>query len=93
MQILNIAILMNLCNFEVVDLLDHLLELAHNGLNLAWVRYTSLVEDRLVLSRLNIGAELEVLSRLPFEDDADQQLHAKTDDAFFIWVININSIW
>ena len=82
-----------MCDFEVVDLLDHLLELAHYGLNLAWVRYASLVEDRLVLSRLYVGAELEVLSRLPFEDDADEQLHAKTDDAFFIWVIDINSIW
>lgn len=54
MQILNIAILMNLCDFEVVDLLDHLLELAHNGLNLACVRYPRLVEDRLVLPRLDI---------------------------------------
>ena len=93
MQILNIAILMNLCNFKIVDFLNHLLELAHNGLNLTWVCYPSLAEDRLVLPRLNIWAELEILFRLSFEDDADKQLHTETYDAFFIWVININRIW
>lgn len=94
MQILNIALFVDLSNFEVVDLLDHLLELSHHFVSLRILSHAALLEHALyVFGDVTLG-ELEVLAHrvLPFEDCADENFHAQSDDRFFICAVYFNRV-
>jgi hypothetical protein len=85
MEILHIAVLVDLGNFKVVNLLNHLLELGHDLDFFCFLADARLREDGLDGFRNNLGLELE-LARLglPLEDDADEQLHAESDDGLLL---------
>lgn len=78
-KVLHVGLLVDLGDFEIVNLLDHLLELGHDFKSLPLLGDSSLVEYAHDWLRHHTRAELEVRpfgGRLAFEDDADQELHA-----------------
>lgn len=62
MQILNIALFVDLSNFEVMDLLDHLLELSHDFVSLRILSHTALLEHALYTFWDVTLGELEILA-------------------------------
>jgi len=94
-KVLHVGLFVDLGNFEVVNLLDHLLELRHDFEPLPLLGDSRLAEyahDRL---RHHAGAELEVGpfgGGLAFEDDADQELHAQSDDRLLVAAVDLDGV-
>jgi hypothetical protein len=93
MEILHVAVLVDLCDFKVVDFLNHLLELGHNLHLLCFLADASLRKHTLDWLRNDLGRKLECLcGRLALEDNADQELHAQSNDGFLLCAVDINCV-
>lgn len=94
-EVLHVRLLVDLGDFEVVNLLDHLLELGHDFKSLTLLGDSSLVEHAHDWLGDHTRAELEVRpfgGGLAFEDDADQELHAQPDDGLLIAAVDLDGV-
>lgn len=93
MEILHVAVLVDLSDFKVVDFLNHLLELGHNLHLLCFLADASLREHTLNWFRNDLGRKLECRhGRLSLEDNADQELHAQSNDGFLLCAVDVNCV-
>lgn len=95
MKVLHVRLLVDLGNFEIVNLLDHLLELRHDFEPLPLLGDSRLVEHAHDRLRYHAGAELEVGpfgGGLTFEDDANQELHAESDDGLLVAAVDFDGV-
>ena len=93
MEILHVAVLVDLSDFKVVDFLNHLLELGHNLHLLCFLADARLRKHTLNRLRNDLGRKLECRhGRLSLEDDTDQELHAQSNDGFLLCAVDINCV-
>lgn len=79
----------------MVQLLDHVAELAHDLSDLTWLLDACLPENALVMGRDRVLRELEngpIGGGVPLENDADHELHGEPDERFVFWSLNVDSI-